>query len=233
MSIWIAVTASTWALASAASVPERLEGFAEIAAQADRVEVTGLGIGRRGSFRVGNVEGQYERRSTRRREGFERIGESALRFSVAAPELGGTLSGECGADEAAVRDRMTRSFSITTTTAQQQLSCRFSLNGVPAGALDLAEVPTRALTVREDRRGAVRWGQREYAIRSVHHFARSPLPAGSPLGYVVDDRGTAVAAVDTSGWRCVLFLPRGDVEPRAAALAVTIALALMWEPDAG
>lgn len=215
--------------AAAAGAAERLRGYDALAATTERVAVRGIGIGRSGHFTLGGASGSYQRFAERARVRGETYARAGVRFTV------GDVAGQCLADEASYRDRLTRNLAMTTTAVPYGIECRFTVGGRPAGVLNMDSVPARGVSAADTRRGSLQWGEAGMGVRSVHHFARSPLPAGAPLGYLIERRGGAVAGVDVSGVRPVLLLPRADVHDgtRDAALAATVALALMWEPDAG
>lgn len=108
-------------------------------------------------------------------------------------------------------------------------SCAFSVDGRPAGGMTLDAAFSRKISVETARAGRVRFNGVELAIRSVHRFEESRWPMSDPLGYVLEQDGRVVAALDATGGRKRLALTR-DPDARDAALVAGVALALFWAP---
>lgn len=208
-----------------------MAGFDAIAARSERLDLTGIGWGRSRRFKLGEAAGAFRRDLDRRRFG----GEVALVehgggtiFEFAGPGVRGGLAGDCRLDQAQERVRA-GSLTVSTAVAPMWYSCVFSVDGRPAGGMTLDAAFSRKLSVETARAGRVRFNGVELAIRSVHRFEKSRWPTSDPLGYVFEQDGRIVAALDATGGRKRLALTR-DPAARDAALAAGVALALFWDP---
>ncbi|MFO0581892.1 MAG: hypothetical protein U0229_06455 [Anaeromyxobacter sp.] len=72
-------------------------------------------------------------------------------------------------------------------------------------------------------------GGERYALRSVHALEGTPIPLGTPAGWVLEREGAAVAMVETMNAGRV-WLPGGADEAPVAATATAL---LLFEPDSG
>lgn len=222
------------AIATPTVAGERMRGFEEVAAQSERVDVTGLSGWHKGKFKLGDAGagGSYRIVSQRDRHDGEvaRFGESS--FTLSGPGIDGAYSGRCGFETVSAQDRLRSGgwkLTLSQTLVPLTYRCSFARDGVAIGSLDLAEVASPAMSVKQQRAGIVQFGERQLTLRSVHYFERGKLPGASPLGYLIEEDDRAVAAADLNGARKRLALPR-DPELRRAALLAGMALALFWDP---
>lgn len=194
---------------------------AELAARSDRVEVAGLGAGTQGRTSV--------------------LGQS-LEFTRSASRL--SLF-----DDLQVSDRGRVDFSLTPPgQTPQSARCRMRQRSITLGVVNFdakpfafeCELSGAALSVQEarggvrtlkaERRGELRFDGRSVALRSVHEVQGGALPLAAPIGYVFEEGGRAVGAVEINGTRPVLLLPGGDAALRQRLLQASLALALLWDP---
>lgn len=225
------------AMAAPAFSGERMRGFEEVAARSERVDVTGLSGWYKGKFKLGEAGagGTYRIVSQRDRGYGETARFGETRFTLSGPGIDREYSGQCGFEMITAEDRLRTGrwkLTISETLVPLTYRCSFARDGVEIGMLDLAEVASPGLSVKQQRAGAVIVGNRQLTLRSVHHFERGKLPGAAPLGYIVEEDGRGVAAADLNGGRKRLALPR-DPQSREAALLAGMALALFWDPGDG
>ncbi len=199
------------------------EGLAE---RSDIVELPKIGTGRHGRADVLGQTLQFERSASRLAlfDDFSVAQRSALRYSL----IGG--SGEPTVADCSVR-RRTMAVGIVEWTAKPlTLACHFTSTGA---RLNLDEHRPGLGTLKIDRRGQLSVGGRNFSVRSLHRAQGGLFELAQPIGYVVEDLGRPVAAVETNGRRPRLFLPTDDPGLRQASLHALLALALMWDVGDG
>ncbi|MDN3921894.1 hypothetical protein [Roseateles violae] len=206
------------ALAGCASIqPARMALPEGLAAGSDQLQVHGVGGGTRGQISVEGRELRYERSASRLSlfDDLYSSERSALAFSW-------------GADTASckLRQRDSQINVVAIPLKPWTLNC-----GLPGGAtLTVVEASKGPRTLQRERRGELRQGEQRWTLRSVHKLEGSDWPVAEPIGYVLEDQGRAVAAVETNGGDLRLFLPR-DTAARAAAAPALLAVALLWSPQ--
>ena len=62
-------------------------------------------------------------------------------------------------------------------------------------------------TMQAERRGRIDFNGTTVTMRSVHAVEGSPLPLGTPIGYVFERDGRAVGAIELNGLTPRLWLP--------------------------
>jgi hypothetical protein len=205
----------------------------DFAANATRIEFSGFGGYNRGTYAGGNFTGEYAR--TESRLGlFDPLlvanrGRSS--FSVEdQPDIGG-LSASCRAAQDVGNLR-----SVTLDLRKLTYRCEFSgIADAEQWQFALGE-PRRSglkekLLAYERRRGEAFVLGEEILIDSVHNYAGTPLGSQSPLGYVLESNGVAIAAVDLLDWNPVVHLREGLRDSvREAAMIVALSLAVLRDP---
>lgn len=192
---------------------------------ADRTDVVALpqlGSGRRGNADVMGQALQYERASSRLAlfEDFSVAQRSALRYSLADG------SHDPSAAHCAARRRNLSAGIVDVTAKPLTLWCEFT----PTGAhLNLDEHRPGLGAHKVERRGQLTLGGRTLTVHSVHRPAGSLFELAQPMGYVIEEGGRPVAAVEINGPSPRLFLPVGDTPLRQASLHALLALALIWD----
>src|SRR5690606_5091887 len=88
---------------------------------------------------------------------------------------------------------------VEVTTKPMAYRCEFHAAGrVLPASLELQEV-TRSAINRYERRGQIEFDGESVAISSVHHLAGTSLPTSTPVGYLFEQGGRAVGAVELNG----------------------------------
>jgi hypothetical protein len=201
---------------------------ADVQARTQRIDLTGMGFGERGDFRLGSAPGTFTRRSLQTRlDDFyvQNIGGGS--FDVAAAEGTARLSGRCGFHE--------EEFHAGTLVApgmRLAYGCEFARDGasIPGGLL-LKEVPTsRSVLAGRTRAGELEIGGLTLQVRAIHDMAGGRVPSGSPLGYAFHLRGRQIGAVDLNGDTKAIFAPAEPGPEREAVLLASLALSVFWDP---
>lgn len=194
-------------------------------AAAERVEFDGITGWERGQFRAGDYAGGYERSAER--IGFfeirENRGHSA--FVIEGPEIGSTIEGLCRMREGSLDFGL-----IEVIDRKMAYRCEFTAEGRPIPAyLELQE--SRANVLRPyARRGEIALGGEVVQIRSVHEIVGGKLPTGAPIGYLFEQHGHEVGAVELNG-RPALIVPAGtDPGLRRTLTVAALALGVFWDP---
>lgn len=198
----------------------------DVAAATERLELSGMGGGNGGSFRLAGASGRFTRSSQRlglfdplvvaRRGGGS--------FSVTLPD--GELSGDCQ-----FRERELNAGPVSVATKAFAYRCDFRRDGRPiAAALVLEESrgSSGALLSKRERRGSLFFEGRELGLRSIHKDAGGGLATAAPLGYALEADGRQVGAIDLNGTNKTLFVPVSGAE-REAAIAAGLALSILWD----
>lgn len=217
------------ALAGCAVTEARMQLPHGLGPRTTQIELTGVGGGQAGSFRLGGSEGTFSRRADRLGV-FDplivrRTGE--VEFSVSGPEFTGRLSGECS-----YRQLTSSSGAITVTPQRLRHVCRFRRDGAPLAAefelLD-ADGVLGSRDGREARRGRLMFEGRHLTFRSAHAVEGALLPLATPIGYTIEADGETVGAIELNGAVKTLRVP---LEPalREPMLTASLALALVWDP---
>jgi hypothetical protein len=192
----------------------------------ERVTITGLGGAPRGEFRVAGERGSFTR-SASRLSLFDALyeGESAMAGFALGPN--GEVTGRCS------MLRRTASIGVLTYEFKPMVySCSFAGAGGQA-QLTLAEVrsTSRLEPMKRERAGEMTFGGVRLVLRSSHELAGSPMRTTAPIGYVFEQDGRAVAAVEVNGTAPAIILRAGsDGAERQALTLASLALALLWDP---
>jgi hypothetical protein len=231
----IGLAAALIAVPAQAAPP--MAGFERIAATTDRVEITGVGWGRSGQFKLVGLEaaGRFDRSAEEAGGLGYKQQRGHVRFSLAGSGVAGALAADCGyLQESVSGSGAVGSVETSTTVVVRPMNfrCDFTRDGQAVGGLTLRMVPGRMVDIRTLRAGTLRYGGEVLALRSVHTFEGSSLPAAMPLGYTMTRTNAEIAAAYLNGNTRILALPK-DGPAREAALMAGIALALMWDPGDG
>jgi hypothetical protein len=198
-----------------------------VAATTERLEVTGMGAGESGRFRLGGAEGRFTRSAMTERLHGGPVGRryGGGRFDLRGSELGGQLAGRCSYNEEELDFG-----SIQLPAAPFAYRCGFSREGGQiAGALILEEVPSRPGKLLSGRTlaGEMHMGGTVLEIVPIHDIEGGRLPTGTPLGYSFAVDGREIGAVDLNGLNKTIFAPQLGPE-REAVLAASLALSVLW-----
>ena len=132
-----------------------------------------------------------------------------------------------------MRERVLDLGIMEFTPGPMSYRCEFTADGraIPA-RFELQEVRSGiggALS-REERRGEIALGGEIVQIRSVHRLEGSPIEMASPIGYVFEQDGRPVGAVELNG-SPVIYLADAADEGLARTIVVgAMALAVFRDP---
>jgi hypothetical protein len=216
---------SVLALAGCASAQMRLP---EALAAATRVEFDGIGGWRSGQYTAGGYSGRYER-SADRLSYFDTVndrrGHSA--FTLAGADLPEPIEGRCRMRESSLDLGL-----VEVTTRPMAYRCEFEAAGRPLDAwLELQEVngPGTPLN-RYVRQGRIALDGETLEIRSVHHLAGTSMPTSTPIGYLFEQHGRPVGAVELNGRPALVIEPGASPGLRRTLTLAALALGVFWDP---
>lgn len=221
---WMAAPVALLLAACGVVQPARMALPAPLAASAP-LEIQGMGAGQRGEFRVADYRGPYARSATRLEifedfAVFDRGRASYTVHGLVAPPL----SARC-----TVRQTTMTIGVLGFEPKKLAYECDFDTAGVRF-TLQEARDPGVPKTMQAERRGRIDWQGTTLTVRSVHAVEGSPIPLGTPIGYVFERDGRPVGAVELNGLVPRLWLPAADDDARRAAVAAALALAVFWDP---
>ncbi len=200
-----------------------------LAGQGKVLPFEGIGGGNCGRFYVGPWQGSFTR-SEERLAVFDAFvtNSAAAGFVMEGPGISWTIDADCR-----MRERVLELAPVSLTPAPMAYACRFTADGRAFPArLELQEVRegfADALS-RRQRIGEIALGGEVVQIRSVHRVKGSPFELASPIGYVFEQRGRMVGAVELNG-RPRLILAEGMDEGLSRTLTIAaLALALLRDP---
>lgn len=192
--------------------------------------IEGLGGGGdKGRFYIGPWQGSFTR-SEDRLAVFDALvtNRGHAGFVMEGPEISWTIEADCR-----MRERVVEVGAVSFTPAPMSYACRFTADGQAFPArFELHEVKTGFADnlSRRQRRGEIALGGEVVQISSVHKIAGSPLELASPIGYVFEQAGQPVGAVEINGRpRLILTDPSDKGLARTLTIA-GLALALLRDP---
>lgn len=217
------------ALLSACATPDMALPPSLAAADGERITFEHMSGWNNGRFVAGEYSGEYRRTLDRAHLGIVKLTEGTGDFVVSGPGISSTIEGMCDVREGALDFDY-----LEIKPDKMAYRCDLSAEGRP--------IPAR-FELRESRRGLAenlnryaRVGEIGLAgevirFRSVHHFSTASLPTAAPLGYVFEQDGEPVGALQLNG-KPILTLPAGtDIDRRRAIVVASVALATFWDPD--
>lgn len=228
-SIILALAATATVLAACSIREGRIAVPSQLAEEAERLELRGMGGGRSGGFDLAGNRGLFTRRA-------DRLGifdplfvghRGGGSFTIAGPATGRALAGRCAYREAKVD---VGPFSLTPQRLAYR--CEFARDGRPIEAELVIEDPQSAfgtLHGRSERRGMLWFEGQRITVRSIHRDQGGGLPVPHPLGYMFEADGGEIGAVDLNGANKTLYVPRSEPQ-REAVIAAALALAILWDP---
>jgi hypothetical protein len=213
------------ALAVSACAPAQMR-LPDTFAASTRTEFVGFSGWNRGEFTAGAYAGDYER-SADRLSFFDTLRSNTARaeFTIAGPEIGSTIEARCR-----MRERSIDTGLVEVIYQPMAYGCDFTADGhVFPARFELQEVHSDALKPYQ-RRGEIALGGEIVQIRSVHAIEGTSLPTLAPIGYVFEQDGRPVGAVELNG-KPVLILPAGTAPGLARTLTIAaLALGVLWDP---
>ena len=209
-----------------ACAPAQLDLPNTLASASTRTEFAGFTGWNHGRFTAGNYAGKYER-SADRLEFFETFKSQSARaeFVVAGPEIGSTLEARCR-----MRERSIDTGLVEVVTKPMAYGCDFTAEGRPFPAyFELQEWQSDMFKPYE-RRGEIALGGEVVQIRSLHRIQGSRLPTMAPIGYLFEQDGRPVGAVELNG-KPALIVPTGTDPGLARTLTIAaLALGVLYDP---
>jgi hypothetical protein len=217
-----AALVASLSLGACASLPTaRIELPDHLAAIAPLTLEGPIGVAR-GDFRLGELQGSFERQASR----LDLFGRLAQDRALVSYRLQGDgLRADC------------KLIGNTATLGALQLplkranyACSFSRDGQALPQRLELKAEDAAAGTREERRGSFVAGNVTLELQSLHRVQGSPLPLPAPAGYLMRHQGQVVAALDLNDVRPRLWQRAPDAAASAAVLQASLALALLWDP---
>ena len=210
------------ALAGCASAQMRLP---DNLATASRTEFDGIGGWATGRYTAGQWSGRYERSAETLSYLVpltENRGHSEFTLAAAGAE---PLEGRCR-----MRENSLDLGLVEVTTRPMAYRCEFRAGGRPLPAfLELQETTDGPIN-RYERRGRIELDGEAVNIRSVHHLAGTKLPTSTPIGYVFEQRGRPVGAVELNGRPALVVEPGASPQLERTLTLAALALGVFWDP---
>lgn len=191
--------------------------------------IEGIGGGNKGRFYVGGWQGSFQR-SEERLALFDALvtNRAGAGFAIEGPGISWTIEAACR-----MREKVIDIEPVSFTPSPMAYRCEFSADGRAFPArFELQEVKTGLADElsRRQRMGEIALGGEVVQIRSVHKIEGSPFEMASPIGYVFEQQGRAVGAVELNGKpRLILADPANEGLARTLTIAA-MALALLRDP---
>lgn len=194
-----------------------------------RLPIEGVGGWDHGRFRTGDYFGGYER-SEERLAFFDTFIRNSGHsdFVIEGPGISSTIEAGCR-----MRERVLDFGIVEFTPKRMSYRCEFTADGraIPA-RFELQEVQTGlggALNRRE-RRGEIALGGETVQIRSIHNLVGSPIEMANPIGYVFEQYGRSVGAVEVNGSPVIFIADQTDDGLSRTITVGAMALAIFWDP---
>ena len=196
----------------------------------ETLPVSGIGGARRGTFHAGPYQGTFARSDTRLAvfdPVFERRG-GRTSVTLVGPAGEGPIRADCS-----VRERTVTLAIISFKPKPMSLGC--TLAGDTPGATGRIELQEAAeglggMMMRQERRGELVLEGRTLGIRSVHDLSGSPIQTGTPIGYVFEEDGRPVGAVEVNGSPVIRISRTADGATHRAVLIGALTLGVFWDP---
>jgi hypothetical protein len=215
---------------SACSVREARIGVSPaLAGSTEQIELTGMGAGQRGDFRLAGSSGTFTRSA-------ERLGifdpllvrhRGGGQFQLGALQGTADLAGRCS-----YREGIVQAGPLSITPDRLVFHCDFARDGRPIDASLVIADPASswgAMHGRHERNGMLVYEGREIAVRSIHRDGGGGLPSPNALGYSFSVDGREIGAVDLNGLNKTLYVPSTGPD-REAVIAASVALSTFWDP---
>ncbi len=217
------------ALLATACAPAQMRLPAGLASVGQTLPVEGIGGGNKGRFYVGDWQGSFTR-SEERLALFDAFITNSARagFVIEGPGISDTIEADCR-----MRERVVAISVVSFTPQRMAYSCQFTAGGRAFPArFELQEARTGLADdlSRRQRMGEIALGGEVVQIRSVHKIEGTPLEMASPIGYVFEQNGKPVGAVELNGKaRLMIADPANEGLSRTITVA-GMALALFRDP---
>ncbi len=191
-------------------------------AGSETLELTGMGLGRRGDFVLAGTGGRF----TRGADQLSLHNAFLVRNSGAGSFSYAGLEGACRYRETAINVG-----PVAVDARPFAYHCFFGRDGAQVGELVIEEETgsVGSMLSKRGRRGFLLFDGVRYEVTSIHRDQGGGFAAATPLGYRFDAEGRTVGAVDLNGTNKTLFAPNGG-RAREAVFAGGLALSVLWDP---
>ncbi|WP_339825070.1 hypothetical protein [uncultured Parasphingorhabdus sp.] len=229
MRIFAALALPLFATACGTISPVEMRLPQSLANQSARLPVEGIGGRMSGRFRTGDYVGVYER-SEERLALFDTFIKNSdhSNFVIEGPGISATIEAEC-----LIGERVLDFDIFEFTPKRMSYRCEFTADGraIPA-RFELQEVRSGlgGLLNRRERVGEIALGGETVQIRSVHKLVGSPLEMAKPIGYVLEQNGRPVGAVELNGSPVIYIADLTDEGLSRTITIGAVALAIFWDP---
>lgn len=211
----------------AACAPAQMNLPAHLAA-GEHIAFNNMSNWTHGRFDAGDYSGGYERNLDRLSVLAFRQTDGRASFTISGPGISTTIEGYCG-----VRERALSFDDFEFKPGRMAYRCDLEADGRSIPARFEVQEDRRGLAnnlTRNARRGEIALAGEIVRFRSVHQVAGSPLPVEDPIGYLFEQDGREIGALQLNG-KPVLTLPSGtDIGRRRAMMVASVALATFWDP---
>jgi hypothetical protein len=217
------------ALTVAGCAPAQMRLPQSLAAASEQIPFEHMNGWSRGHLVAGEYRADYERGLARAGLGVIKLTDGYTRFALGGPGISSTIEGRCGVRQASLVLK-----SVEITPAPMAFGCDLTAEGRPIPArFELQE--SRASMAdnlnRYARRGEIALAGQVIQIRSVHHLQGTALPVAAPIGYVFEQDGQAIGALELNGKPVLRLPPATHLDRRRAMMVASVALATFWDPD--
>ncbi|MXO61204.1 hypothetical protein GRI89_16795 [Altererythrobacter salegens] len=195
----------------------------------ERISFENMSVWNKGRFLAGSYSGGYER-TLDRLSLFDLFKQDSGRasFTIAGPGISSTIEGHCR-----VRERALTLDSLEFKPGKMAYRCDLEAEGQPIPARFEVQESRKGLAenlTRNARRGEIALAGDIVSFRSVHDVAGTVLPVENPIGYVFEQDGKAIGALQLNG-KPILTMPSGtEIGQRRAMMVASVALATFWDP---
>lgn len=225
----VPIIAALLAAGCAGIAPAEMRLPPALAAQGKVLSFEGIGGGNRGRFYVGGWQGSFTR-SEERLALFDAFvtNRGHADFVIEGPGISWTIEADCR-----MRERLIELEPLSFTPAPMAYACRFTADGQPFPArFELQEARSGLADAlsRRQRQGEIALGGEVVQIRSVHRVEGSPLELASPIGYVFEQQGRTVGAVELNGKPRLILADGADEGLSRTVTIAALALALLRDP---
>ena len=201
---------------------------AALAAGGERIVFENMSGWNKGRFDAGSYSGEYKRTLDRASFGHFTETDGRASFAIAGPGIAGTIDGFCRVRESALTFD-----NLEIKPGKMAYRCEFEADGDPIPAR--FEVQESRATLAENLNRNARVGEIGLAgevirFRSVHHIVGGKLPTADPMGYVFEQDGEAIGALELNGKPVLTLSPGTDLDRRRAMMVAAVALATFWDP---
>lgn len=194
-----------------------------------RTEIVGIGGRASGQFTAGSYGGVFDRSLDQWSFGEAAIARNGHSFfSISGPEISSTIEGHCGMRERA----LTLGSGFEMTVRPMAYRCEFTADGEPIPArFELQESNGKGLAAfRYERRGEIALGGEIVQFRSVHRISGTSLQTITPVGYIFEQDGREIGAIDLANRPALVVSPRLDKGVARTVTVAALALATFWDP---